>query len=93
MKTKLFRLGGLLMVFGALLPLFLPSVAPYVFTLGALLFCPIQMLDRYEGDDFTTRRLRRQQLMGAVLLLVTAGLMCCSLWQVPLFADVNGLSR
>lgn len=85
MKNILFRLGGLLMVAGAILPLFLPTVAPYIFALGALIFCPIQMTYRYEGDDFVVRRLRRQQLMGALLLLVTAGLMLLSLWGVPPF--------
>ena len=71
MKTVLYRLGGLLLIAGAVLPLFAPSVAPFVFTVGALLFCPIQMTDRYEGHSVVIRRLRRQQLLAALLLLVT----------------------
>ena len=70
LQTLLFRIGGVLMIIGAALPLFVPAIAPYVYTLGALLFCPIQMLDRYEGSNPVTRRLRRQQLFGSFALLV-----------------------
>ena len=48
------------------MPLFLPAIAPYVFAAGALCFCPIQMSDRYEGSNMTIRRLRRQQMLGAL---------------------------
>ena len=47
LKTQLYRAGGLLVVIGAVLPLIAPAVAPWVFGLGALLFSPIQMTDRY----------------------------------------------
>lgn len=82
MKTFAYRAGGLLMVIGAALPLFFPQAAPYVFALGALLFAPAQMADRYEGDDIVIRRLRRQQLLAALLLLVSAGLMLMALHGV-----------
>lgn len=75
MKKFLFRLGGILLPLGAVMPLFAPEVASFVFTAGALLFCPLQINDAYEGSNLVIRRLRRQQVLGAMLLLVTAGLM------------------
>lgn len=49
--------------------------APYLYCVGALLFVAMQMADRYEGKDIVVKRLRRQQLFGAVMLLVTGVLM------------------
>ena len=85
LQTLLFRIGGVLMIIGAALPLFVPAAAPYVYALGALLFCPIQMLDRYEGSNPVTRRLRRQQLFGSFALLVAGALMFFSLYHIPPF--------
>lgn len=84
-KNLLFYLGGVLLCLGALMPLFLPGAAPYVFTLGALLFAPIQIADRYEGRSIVIRHLRRQQIVGALLLVVTGMMMLCSLYRVPPF--------
>lgn len=85
LRTILYRLGGALLVIGAVLPLFSATAAAYTFALGAVLFSPIQMSDRYEGSNLIVRRLRRQQMLGALLLLVTAALMLTSLYQVPPF--------
>ncbi len=84
-KQTLYYIGGLLLVAGAVLPLFVPEVAPYVFAVGALLFAPVQMADRYEGRNLVIRRLRRQQVMGAFLLLVTAVLMFMQVYQLRPF--------
>lgn len=67
--------GGLLMVVGSGASLFLQSWAPYVFAPGALLFAAMQMRQRYEGKDFTVRRLRRMMLLSDGLFLVAALLM------------------
>lgn len=67
--------GGLLMVVGSGASLFLQSWAPYVFAPGALLFSAMQMRQRYEGKDFTVRRLRRMMLLSDGLFLVAALLM------------------
>lgn len=75
MKQYALYIGGILLVVGALLPLFLPNIAPYIFAIGALLFTPAQMLDRYEGRNLIIRRLRRQQVIGALLFIVTAAMM------------------
>lgn len=90
MKQFALYAGGILLVAGALLPLFLPTVAPYLFALGALLFAPAQIADRYEGRNIIIRRLRRQQVMGALLLVVTAALMFMSAYHWPHFVAANG---
>ena len=63
------QVGGLVMLVGAVLPLFVDdfSVAFYWFSAGAVAFAGIQFLQRYDGDDFRLRRLRRQQVAGALL--------------------------
>lgn len=54
------------------------SVAPYLFALGAVGFTSMQMLQRYEGQNFVIRRLRRIMLLSDVLFLVSALLMFAS---------------
>ncbi len=78
-QTIIFLAGGLLMVAGAALGLFYPALAPYVFGVGAVGFTSMQMLQRYDGTNFTIRRLRRIMLLSDVLFLVAAVLMFASL--------------
>ena len=68
-------LGGLLMVVGAGANVLFCSWAPYVFAPGSLLFVAMQLRQRYEGRDFTIRRLRRIQLISDVLFLLAGLLM------------------
>jgi hypothetical protein len=67
--------GGLLMVVGAGASVLFCSWAPYVFAPGSLLFVAMQLRQRYEGRDFTIRRLRRIQIISDVLFLVAGLLM------------------
>ena len=76
------QVGGVLRLIGADAFMWLPLWARVACTVGALLFAPLQMLQRYEGRSFTIRRLRRQQLLGALALLVTACLMIMQVCQV-----------
>ena len=46
-----------------------------IYAVGALGFASMQMLQRYEGSNFTIRRLRRMMLISDVLFLVAAVLM------------------
>lgn len=75
-QNLIYCIGGILLLVGAVMPLFLVhvSVAPYVFCAGTLMFSSMQLLAAYEGDDFVVRRLRRQQILGA-LLLVASGVL------------------
>lgn len=47
-------------------------LSPYLYTVGAVLFAIAQLMSRYEGNNLVIRRLRRQQIFGALLLLVTS---------------------
>ncbi len=77
-QSALFITGGVLMVIGAGLCVFLWQGAPYVFAIGALLFSSMQMLQRYDGDNITIRRLRRIMLLSDILFLISALLMFAS---------------
>ena len=90
LQNFLYAAGGIVLLAGAVMPLFpgLLVAGSWVFTAGSLLFSSMQMLARYEGSNFTVRRLRRQQLLGAILLLVTAGLLLMKAYATgPLRGD------
>ena len=74
-ESALMLLGGLLMVVGSGANILLCSWAPYAFAPGALLFVAMQLRQRYEGRDFTIRRLRRIQMISDVLFLFAGLLM------------------
>lgn len=77
LQNVAFMVGGVLLVVGAILPI-VPDVcihAPKVFTIGALLFGSIQILQRYDGPSIVIRRLRRQQILGAFFLMLSAALL------------------
>lgn len=88
-KTQniVYGLGGLLLLAGAILPTFpeLRFVAPFVYTLGAVMFAAMQMLARYDGRNLVLRRLRRQQLIGGFLLMVAGGFMFTSVLGIRPF--------
>ena len=77
LQSLAFTLGGLLLLVGTLLPMVptLALYAPYVFSAGALLFGTLQLVQRYDGRSIVIRRLRRQQMLGALLLMISACLM------------------
>lgn len=77
LQTIIFQIGGLLVVVGPIMPI-VPAVQPYaaiVFTVGAFAFGCMQLVQRYEGRNVVIRRLRRQQIFGAFLLMLSALLM------------------
>lgn len=80
-QSLVFLAGGLLMVAGAgcsLLQGVFPqawTLSPYVYFAGAMGFSSMQMLQRYEGRNFTIRRLRRIMLLSDVLFLAAGVLM------------------
>lgn len=74
-ESYVMLLGGLLMVVGAGANVLFCSGAPYVFAPGCLLFVAMQLRQRYEGKDFTIRRLRRIQIISDVLFLLAGLLM------------------
>lgn len=50
MKQFALYAGGILLVAGALLPLFLPTVAPYLFAIGALLLHQHKLPTAMKGE-------------------------------------------
>ena len=78
LQTAIFLFGGILMAVGAGTTLLGWGSAPYIFAIGALGFSSMQMQQRYEGQNFTIRRLRRMMLLSDVLFLVAALLMFAS---------------
>ena len=74
--------GAIIMLVGAALFMWQPMIATVLYTVGAVVFCPLQMLQRYDGKNFILRRLRRQQLLGLIAFLCGA---CCMIMQVERF--------
>ena len=75
MKRVLYVLGGVLMVAGACLFVTRLAVSPYLYLAGAVLFGWAQVTDKTADDTLVVRRLRRQQLIAAFLLVVAGVLM------------------
>lgn len=75
LQSAVMMAGGVLVVLGAAAYMFLPTAAFVAFAVGAVAFSFMQLQQSYDGRSFTVRRLRRQQLLGAVALLVAACLM------------------
>jgi len=75
LQTAIFLMGAALMVIGSGAYVFMWSYAPYIYSVGALCFVPMQLLQRYEGQNFVIRRLRRIMIMSDVCFLAAALLM------------------
>ena len=74
-QTAIYLAGAVLMALGAGATILQWTAAPYIYALGAIGFTSMQLLQRYEGTDFTIRRLRRIMIISDLLFLVTAVLM------------------
>lgn len=74
-QQYVYIIGGVLMVVGVALYITGWTLAPYLYVVGAFMFGAMQMLDRYTGTNFVLRRLRRQQILGAIVLMFTGVLM------------------
>lgn len=67
--------GAVLLLVGAMLQITRWELAPVIYTIGAVLFAYVQVMSRYDGQNLIVRRLRRQQVLGAVLLVFAGVLM------------------
>lgn len=74
-NNYIYMIGGLLLVVGAALYITAWSWAPYLYLIGAFMFGAMQMADRYTGTNWMIRRLRRQQILGAIVLMITGIMM------------------
>ena len=67
--------GAMLLLVGAMLQITRWELSPILYTIGAVMFAYVQVMTRYEGKNLIVRRLRRQQILGAVLLVFAGVLM------------------
>ena len=70
--------GAVLLLVGAMLQITRWELSPILYTIGAVMFAYVQVMSRYEGKNLIIRRLRRQQILGAVLLVFADVLMFMS---------------
>ena len=71
--------GAVALLLGAALQITQLAWAPYLYLIGAIMFAYVQVMSGYEAKNIIIRRLRRQQIIGATLLVV-AGVMMI-LWK------------
>lgn len=71
--------GAVALLLGAALQITQLAWAPYLYLIGAIMFAYVQVMSGYEGKNIIIHRLRRQQIIGATLLVV-AGVMMI-LWK------------
>ena len=73
LQTIIQNIGGMLLVIGAIMPMenSLKEHAPYLFLSGAIAFGCMQLLQRYEGNNITIKRLRRQQSVASFLIILS----------------------
>lgn len=69
-QNALLRIGAMLMLVGAAVNILSHGISFAAFTLGTLMFAPMQACARYEGRDVAVKRLRRQQLLACSLFLL-----------------------
>ena len=67
--------GAVLLLVGAMLQITRWELSPIIYTVGAVMFAYVQVMSRYEGKNLIVRRLRRQQILAAVLLVFAGVLM------------------
>lgn len=89
-QSIVLALGALLMVIsvGCVVFNFMTKAATIVFAIGVCLFTSMQIMQTYDGKNFTLRRLRRIMLFGDVCFILSALLMLENHFQIvfPLFA-------
>lgn len=79
MNDKLTAVGAVVLFIGLVLQFVKLEWAPYIYLLGACLFAYVQLISEYKGSNVVIRRLRRQQILGAMLLVLTGVVML--LWK------------
>ena len=74
-QNAIFVVGAVLMVIGAASSILRWQYYPYVFSVGAIGYAVVQMMQQYEGNSFVVRRLLRIQVISDLLLILTGVLM------------------
>ena len=87
-QNFVFLCGGLLIVIGAATYITGWNLSFYLFALGACCFSSMQILAGYEGTNLVVKRLRRQQVIGAIFILLAAAAMAMNTFRIG-FAQQN----
>lgn len=74
-RDVLFRISGLLILFSAVLYLFIPGVAPWIMALSVGVFSAITLANPYPGKSIRGKRLFNFQLFSCILMIVATYLM------------------
>lgn len=82
LQNFIFMAGALLLLAGAATYVTGWSLSFYMFCVGACAFSAMQLAAGYEGHNLVIKRLRVQQIFGALMLLLTAVLMAMNTFQV-----------
>ena len=80
-QNIVFITGAVLLLIGAATFFTGWLYAFYLYTVGACAFAAMQLRAGYEGDNFVIRRLRGQQVIGALLLVCTAFFMAMRIFD------------
>ncbi len=84
----LYAVSAVTVLVGAILKIFIPREASYIYMSGAVLFAVMQFLSRYRSNDTALNRLVLQQQLGGLLLVVAGVLMFTNVhneWMVVMF--------
>ena len=81
LENLLFRIGAVLMLLGVAFHIFNAQLSLYIYGIGAMLFCMMQLRAVYEGNDLNVIRLRRQQLFACLMFLGTVMCMSMQVYQ------------
>lgn len=73
--SALYVVGGIMLLAGAAVMITGWEPAPYIYTIGACMFALAQINSPYHGTNKNIKRLRRQQIIGALFLVVAGALM------------------
>lgn len=89
-QNIIFRLGGISFLCGACIYMFNQIAGMVLYVLGILCFTTMQMLCRYDGQDITLLRLRRQQVLSDLCFLLSATAMLAQVLEFgPIWARRN----
>lgn len=80
-ENMLFRIGAILMLIGVTVHIFNAEISLFIYGIGAMLFCMMQLRAVYEGNDLNVIRLRRQQLFACLMFVGTAMCMSMQVYQ------------
>lgn len=90
LQTIIFLSGAVLMVIGAGTYVFSAwAASAVVFAIGAIAFASMQLMQTYDGNNISLRRLRRIMSIGDVMFILSAILMLENSFRflLPLFTN------